>query len=55
MLDIVMRDNKETIDQCREEHEYWWNGDGMDFIGLSGEIAEAYKRFDPQQTVLDAG
>lgn len=59
MLVIVMKDNAPTINQCREEHEYWWNGDGMDFIGLSGEIAEAYKRFDPEliahNPITDAG
>lgn len=44
MLDTVLRDNKALIDQVQEEHEFFWNGDGADFLGLAKEIEAAKVR-----------
>jgi hypothetical protein len=45
MLDIVLNHNRELIDQVREEVEFYWKGDGADFLGIEREIAEARARF----------
>lgn len=43
-LDIVLSDHKALIAQVEEEHEYYWKGDGADFLGLEREIASARER-----------
>ncbi len=43
-LDAFLATHRPTLDQCREEFPYWWNGDGRDFLGLDKEIAHAYER-----------
>lgn len=40
-------ESRALIKQVKEEHEFFWIGDGADFIGLQGEIANAHARFDP--------
>lgn len=44
MLDQVLRDNKALTDQVQDEHEFFWNGDGADFLGLAKEIEAAKTR-----------
>lgn len=54
MLDVVLADNVPLINQVQEECEFFWNGDGADFLGLEKEIAAARERINAP-TVLDAG
>lgn len=44
-LDIVLSDNKALIEQVESEAEYYWKGDGADFLGLEKEIANARESF----------
>lgn len=44
MLDIVIEANEALIEQVRTEAEFFWKGDGADFLGLEKEIEEAEKR-----------
>jgi hypothetical protein len=44
MLDIVLLDNHALIEQVRDECEFFWKGDGADFLGLEKEIEAARQR-----------
>jgi hypothetical protein len=53
-LDIVLRDNAPLINQVETEAEFFWKGDGADFLGLEKEIDAARIRCN-EPTPLDAG
>lgn len=43
-LEAFLQSSKALTDQVEEEHQFFWNGDGMEFLGLAKEIAAAQLR-----------
>jgi len=44
-LEIYLMTVGEELIQFERELEFFWNGDGEDFLGLNREIAKSYARF----------
>lgn len=44
-LEIYLMTVGEELIQFERELEFFWNGDGGDFLGLNREIAKSYARF----------
>lgn len=42
----LLNASKALIDQVRDEHQLYWEGDGADFLGLKKEIARMQAHFD---------
>lgn len=53
MLDTVLADNAALIAQVEDECEFFWKGDGADFLGLEKEIAAARERVKEAPEVED--
>lgn len=43
-LETYLMTASEPLQQFENELEFMWEGDGQDFIGLSGEIRKAWRR-----------
>jgi hypothetical protein len=44
----LMTTSKSLIDQVRDEHQLYWEGDGADFLGLKKEIDRMQVHFDQE-------
>lgn len=58
-LEALLASSKPLIDQVQAEAEFYWNGDGADFLGMQKEIermrAEVQANAGWQEDVLRAG